>query len=253
VSDARINGWLEALETRHLADLTTSEVTRALRALSSCYVERRGRLRSGAALDGAGKRAAFALYYAPLHLLTIRAIVHDLALHLPTRATLVDLGCGSGAAGAGWALALPEAPRLLGVERHPWAVRETEWSWRTLGLPGHVIHADLGRIRWPRDPFAIVVGYAANELPEATRSALRDRLLDVARAGRAVLVVEPLAGAVAPWWRNWTEAFASVGGRADEWRLALELPAVVKRFDRAAGLDHRVVKARSISVLARSG
>ena len=50
------------LEARHLSELTFAEVRRGLQALSSLYVERRERLADGAALDGAGKRAAFALY-----------------------------------------------------------------------------------------------------------------------------------------------------------------------------------------------
>jgi hypothetical protein len=49
------------LEARHLADLEFREVSKALRALSSTYVERRDRLAAGAALGTAGKRAAFAL------------------------------------------------------------------------------------------------------------------------------------------------------------------------------------------------
>ena len=58
--DHRFAGWLEAIESRHLADLTFSEVSRALRALSYIYVERRrGSMVRGAALSGAGKRAAF--------------------------------------------------------------------------------------------------------------------------------------------------------------------------------------------------
>ena len=98
-----VDGWVEALAARHLADLTTAEVTRALRALSSCYVERRDRLSTGAALDGAGKRAAFALFYGVQHFL----IARDVARHLATdlRATrVIDLGCGTGAAGAAVAL-----------------------------------------------------------------------------------------------------------------------------------------------------
>src|SRR5215208_4662224 len=76
-----VNTWLAALEERHLADLTRPELTRALRALSSCYVERRDKLTSGAALDGAGKRAAFALFYGPLHFLTVSAVVRALLAH----------------------------------------------------------------------------------------------------------------------------------------------------------------------------
>ena len=100
--------WLEALERRHLANFTISEVARALRALSSCYVERRGRLAEGGALSSAGKRAAFALFYGPQHFFVVQKIVDSLKVagtfpgQVP--ATLVDLGCGTGAAGAAWAL-----------------------------------------------------------------------------------------------------------------------------------------------------
>ena len=48
--------WLRELEARHLADLRVPEVTRALRALSSAYVERRHKVSAGATLDSAGKR-----------------------------------------------------------------------------------------------------------------------------------------------------------------------------------------------------
>jgi hypothetical protein len=70
-----IAAWLGALEQRHLADLTMSEVARALRALSSCYVERRAKLAEGGALSSKGKRAAFALFYGPQHLRVIGEIL----------------------------------------------------------------------------------------------------------------------------------------------------------------------------------
>ena len=74
-TDDRFAHWIAALEAKHLAELTFPEVSRALRALSSTYVERRQKLAQGAALSGAGKRAAFALFYGPLHYLLIREIV----------------------------------------------------------------------------------------------------------------------------------------------------------------------------------
>ena len=55
--------YYEALESRHRAELTFAEVRRALQALSSLYVERRDGIALGKALEGRGKRAAFALYY----------------------------------------------------------------------------------------------------------------------------------------------------------------------------------------------
>ncbi len=57
--------WIADIEARHLRDMTPTEVARALRALSSTYVERRARLSGRGAFDTAGKRAAYALYYAP--------------------------------------------------------------------------------------------------------------------------------------------------------------------------------------------
>src|SRR6478609_5395829 len=90
--------WMSFLETRHLADLTFQEVSRSLRSLSSTYVERRRRLHEGAALSGAGKRAAFALFYGPLHFLLIRHILEHARKEGVTRVPVVDLGCGTGAA-----------------------------------------------------------------------------------------------------------------------------------------------------------
>src|SRR5438093_11388745 len=54
----RFDRWVAGLEARHLADLRFSDVSGALRAVSSAYVERRGKLAQGAAPSGAGKRAA---------------------------------------------------------------------------------------------------------------------------------------------------------------------------------------------------
>src|SRR5688572_32715874 len=87
--------WLAALEARHLADLRVAEVTRALRALSSAYVERRHKVASGATLDSAGKRAAFALYYGPLHFITVAEVLRSLNPGV-TPSSILDLGCGTG-------------------------------------------------------------------------------------------------------------------------------------------------------------
>ena len=55
--------------------MTRSEFLKAIRALSARYVERRGALPDRSPLDSAGKRAAFAGFYAPLHFLTVRAVI----------------------------------------------------------------------------------------------------------------------------------------------------------------------------------
>jgi SAM-dependent methyltransferase len=238
--------WLAALETRHLADLRVPEVTRALRALSSAYVERRQTLARGAALDSAGKRAAFALYYAPLHFLTTQRVVAALGAADAAPAHIVDLGCGTGAAGAAWALAARKRPRVTGIDRHPWAVEEARWTYRQLEVDGTARHGDAVRARLPHGPTAIVAAYLLNELASDARDAVAQALLDAAAAGTRVLILEPIARAVAPWWDALARRAVSAGGRADEWTFELDLPRMVALFDKAAGLDHRRVKARSI-------
>jgi hypothetical protein len=241
--------WLEALEARHLATLRFSEVSRALRALSSAYVERRDRLAHGAALDGGGKRAAFALFYGPLHFLAVREIVSRLPAHDTPLDTIVDLGCGTGAAGAAWARAAPggRPPQIVGIDRHQWAVAEAAWTYRAFGLRGRTDQGDSVRARIPLRRAGLLAAYLVNELADDPRARMLERLLDAARRGAAVLVIEPISRRTVPWWDDWARAFAAVGGRADEWRFDLELPDIVRRLARAAGLTAGEITARSIT------
>jgi hypothetical protein len=260
-----VNAWMAALEARQLADLTFPEVSRALRALSSTYVERRGRLAEGAALSGAGKRAAFALFYGPLHLLLVRHIVASLGAPFTTVTTVQDLACGTGASGAGWALACSRAPRLVGIDRHPWAVEEARRTCDELGLRGSFSVGDItgasdggrrgtrlrgdNRRQASRRGTGLLLAFAVNEVTDAqARARLLARTLDHAAAGGCAIVLEPLAGFVAPWWVEWQHAFEAVGGRAHEWRARLALPAIVEKLDRAAGLNHRELKGRTLSL-----
>jgi SAM-dependent methyltransferase len=243
------DAWMAALEARHLSELTFPEVTRALRALSTTYVQRRGRIAQGAALSGAGKRAAFALFYGPIHYLLVREIVGSLQGSTslgPRNPTLVDLGCGTGASSAAWAHACAPRPKVVGVDRHPWAVKEAAETYRAFGLSYRASVGDVGRGDLPREGTAFLLAFVLNELEEAVREKLLARLVDRAMRGDRLLVVEPLAGFVAPWWRRWRTTVESSGGRADEWRVRTRLPAIVAKLDRAAGLDHREITGRSL-------
>jgi hypothetical protein len=266
----QISSWMAALEARQLADLTFQEVSRSLRALSSTYVERRTKLKEGAALAGVGKRAAFALFYGPLHFLMVRHIVEGLGRPFTTIQTLLDLGCGTGASGAGWAAACARPPRIVGVDRHPWAIEEARRTYAEFGLHAVVRVDDMTHV--PLDAraqrsvprrdgthagvhgtdtrgAAVLLAFAVNEIADAAaRADLLVRLIAGARSGTRVVVVEPLAGFVAPWWNEWRTAFAQAGGRADEWRFRSELPPIVEKLDRAAGLNHRELKARSLAL-----
>jgi Methyltransferase domain len=238
--------WIDSLDARHHADLTFAEISRSLRALSSTYVERRHRLHEGAALVGAGKRAAFALFYGPLHYLLIREIVRALPGATAARPTLVDLGCGTGASGAAWAMECAERPQVVGVDRHPWALAEAVRTYEGFHLRARTRQADVATAVLPKSPALLLAAFTVNELPGEAREALLSRLVERASKGDRVLVVEPLAGRVAPWWNQWRDAFARAGGRADEWRVRVQLPPIVAKLDRAAGLDHRELTGRSL-------
>ena len=264
VTDDAFARWLQALDERHLANLRVQEVTRALRALSSVYVERRDALARGAALDSAGKRAAFALFYGPLHYLLTRHVIDALGAYKPGVDLVVDVGCGTGAAGSAWAVAIGEAEggrweaeggereasgravRVVGIDRHPWAVTEARWTYRAMGLNGSVRREDVARARLHGRRTAIALAFTVNELADSARAALLPHVMRAAREGARILVIEPVARSIGAWWAAWAEAFRQQGGREDTWRFDVELPERVRQMDRAAGLDHRVLTARSL-------
>lgn len=249
-ADETFEQWLRALEARHLADLRVPEVTRALRALSSAYVERRHKIARGATLDSRGKRAAFALFYAPLHFLVTRHIVSALGAEAAAPSSVLDIGCGTGAAGAAWALAAGGVP-VAGIDRHAWAVEEARLTYKQLGLRGQARLGDVTRLPPMRPGSAALAAYVFNELPAAARDRVERTLLAAAGRGVAVLVVEPIARSLTPWWEESASQFEVAGGRADEWRFPIELPPMLRLFDRAAGLNHSELTARSLFCPAR--
>jgi predicted RNA methylase len=244
MADEVIDAWLAALDERHLADFTTSEVTRALRALSSCYVERRDKLATGGPLDSAGKRAAFALFYAPLHFILTRHIVRALSAAEGVK-RIIDLGCGTGSAGAAYALEAGAA--IEGIDRNAWAVKEAEWTYRQLGLSGRAAVATMQRVKVRGERgLAVLASYAVNELPEVDRDALRAQLLAAHAAGSRVLIIEPIARRANRWWDGWKEAVEAAGGREDEWRFQIPLPPRQRLLAKGAGLDPRELTARTL-------
>ena len=224
-----------------------------MRALSSAYVERRdSALADHKALDGAGKRAAFALYYGPIHFLLIQHIVRELDA-APRRGTIVDLGCGTGVAGAAVATstsagASAPAVRVLGVDTHPWTLDEARFTYKSFGIPADVKRAHAARMRFPSDTSFIVAAFVINELKDDERREVIRHLKVAAISGARVLIVEPISHRISPWWEEWTR---ELGARADEWRVRVDQPQIIKRLSKAAGLRPEVLTARSLFVSSR--
>lgn len=237
--------FLNTLEERHLADLRFSEVTRALRALSSTYVERReSALADRKALDGAGKRAAFALYYGPLHFLLIQHIVRELGLVIPP-GLVVDLGCGTGVAGAAIASTNPSQLRILGVDTHPWTLDEARFTYKALGLHADVRRSHAATTRFPKDTSIVVAAFVVNELKDQDRALLLEHI----KASKvSTLIVEPISQRISPWWDQWAVEFSRLGGRADVWKARVQSPPMIKRLAKAAGLRPEMLTARSLFV-----
>jgi hypothetical protein len=247
-----VAGWIEALIARHTGTLKRSEFLRAVRALSARYVERRLELPRRPPADSPGKRAAFSAFFAPLHFFTVHAIVRALGAAPQSASHIVDLGCGTGVASAGWALACDSPPAITGVDRQTWALAEAAWNWRMLGLAARARREDLVRTvesftRGHLTPDAsFVAAWSLNELEADDRAAMLPLLLALSDRGCAVLVVEPLARAAVPWWDEWVEAWQVRGGQAAEWKLDTALPPVLAALSDEAGFRRDTLGARTL-------
>lgn len=245
--------WLAALEQRHLANLTRQEFTRAVRALSARYVERRSQLPDRSPLDSAGKRAAFALFYAPIHFLTAQVALARMGVRTDLT-TLVDLGCGTGVCGAAWALLHETPPSITGVDANAWAVDEARWNWRTLGLRGQAVRGDLiatarGLLRRSTAELAttgIIAGWSINELSKADRAQLLDIIDQLLERGATLAVLEPLARGVSPWWDDWASRLLPRHVHGADVKADVDLPAPLDSFSDAAGFRKKELGARAM-------
>ncbi len=153
---------------------------------------------------------------------------------------------GTGASGAAWAGACKQSPRIVGIDRHPWALGEAAETYRAFGLTGSTRQGDVAKANLPKDRAALLAAFTLNEMSEPAREALLGRLVERGNHGDRVLIVEPMAGFVARWWNRWRDLVEAAGGRADEWRVRVDLPPIVAKLDRAAGLNHREITGRSL-------
>ncbi len=237
--------WVEEAAGRE--PLTFPEIRRGVRALSARYVEGRGEHGVAGALAGAGLRAAFASYSAPLHFLPAFAAAHTLpaAWRAEVR-RVIDLGAGTGAVGAALAFATGGTP-VLALDRASWALAEARRSFATLGVVGRTRRAELpAGVPHLRADDLVCAGFVLNECRPALRERLLRLLARALAAGTRVLVLEPLARGAAPWWDEAAAALARAGAESALLKYSIERPDWIARLDTAAGLDHREIGARAL-------
>jgi hypothetical protein len=245
---ATFRRFYAALHGRHLSRASIGDIRRGIQAISSLYVERRGEAPPSRALEGEAKRAAFALFYGSIHFVLVARILRELGALAPSLApeTILDLGCGTGAAGVAWALESGGTSRYEGVDSSGWAVEETRWILSALGLPGRARRSDLARVSYPGAGSGIILACALNELDPRSMGRVLTGLLRAAEDGARILIVEPIARPVTPWWGDWRRAFVEQGGRDDEWHFRGALPEELVQLDRSSGLAHGELTARSL-------
>lgn len=242
----RTGRYIEALLDRHLRDLKFSEVARALRALSAGYVEKREEGGLARALDGRGKRAAFALYYGATHFLAALALVRELDLGFKGggRSTILDLGCGTGACGAAWALESEGSPQVIGADRSSFALHEARWTYQTLRIKAETSRSMSETLESIRRPDGVVIGWTLNELDDAKRELIAGRVRPWIAKGTRLLVIEPVSKRVAPWWDEWAKRFLEGQVTVLEKKLRLSLPPKIALLARSAGLSTDAMVAR---------
>jgi hypothetical protein len=103
--------------------------------------------------------------------------------------------------------------------------------------------ADINTLRIPAGT-AVIAAFTINELDPAVRDRFHDQFMKVSQS--PVLIIEPIARRLASWWDEWARDWEAAGGREDKWRFRVELPERLKLMDRASGLNHRELTARSL-------
>jgi hypothetical protein len=255
-----IEAWLDALVARHSAAMTRTEFLKAIRALSARYVERRSLLPDRTPLDSPGKRAAFAGFYAPLHFLTMRAIVRALGAAAIPLDSILDLGCGSAVSSIAWACAVARRPAIEGVDRNGWALDEARANCRDLRLPARLRRGDLvvelerlasARSATSAESRGVILGWSLNELARGDRDRAERAIHAIAAHGTRIIIVEPIGRRLVPWWDDMVARAMQGGAKADEWRFEDPLPPTLAALDREAGFDRDGLTARSLAWLAR--
>ena len=242
-SDRFSSGWSSSKRVTVHADDARGRARRAGSVGDLCRATRQP-----AGGRGAGKRRQARRFRALLRAAALddgHEIVPGLGLRIDrwTPSSTSDAERGAGAA---WAASFGRPTALPGLRQKLVGDDETAWTYRSDRPSG----LDATCRRHARTLARAIGGHHAaftvNEIERVGRARVLERLLTAREKGARVLVVEPIARRLTPWWDEWRERFRRAGGRADEWRFRVQLPDRLRLLGRSAGLDHREITARTL-------
>jgi len=143
------------------------------------------------------------------------------------------------------ATTLEHSVPTLAIDRSGWALGEARRTYAAFGLPVRTVRGALPRtLPRARAGDLWVAGWSVNECDDRTRTDLLLAFEAACKTGVRLLVAEPLAGPVTPWWDDWVERLVGHGIQTTTVRERIDLPAWLRKLDVAAGLDHRELGAR---------
>ncbi len=92
-----------------------------------------------------------------------------------------------------------------------------------------------------------------NELEAPGRASLLASVLELARLGATVLVIEPIGRRAAPWFDDWADLVTRAGGRQDIWKFETPRPPALADLGEAAGFSGDTLSARSLWLASANG
>jgi ribosomal protein RSM22 (predicted rRNA methylase) len=175
------------------AALATPALVRAIVDRSRRYTSDRERLAEPA--DPRGDLAARAVFFTIADAMKITIPLGELAGRgaLPARDVLrvVDVGAGCGAMGLGLAAELRAAAQIVAIDRDAAALRIAASAMKAFAdVTYETVVGDVANAKLPRADL-VIAGTVLNELPEAARVPLVERMLGAIEDDGAVILIEP--------------------------------------------------------------
>lgn len=237
---------LEAIHNESRAGLTRRAWHQAIQAASRNYTSQRQRLSQSVAPSPAIQLAQHG-YYGVMHALIVQAIAAYFHIQQWPFQRLIDIGCNTGVAGLTLCAQLPTITSYIGLEPQRWAAKKAKQFQLACAIPGKIF-SGTGLTWQPQKGDLILLSFVLNEMTESQRKVLHSKLLHHLEKGAGILIIEPIARHITPWWDSWLQSFLpwsySQANLQKAWPV--QTPQMWFESHHGAGFHHQRWKARSL-------